>query len=453
MQVARSSRPRDLPPGPDLPKVVQAYLWNARFEQFTGWAHARYGPTLTLRLPGLPTGIVTTDRDAIRRLFTGDPLLKRHGNDAIRLFVGDNSVMELEPAPHLERRRLLLPPFHGERVRVYARLMQGLVDQELAGWRPGDTITVLPCAQTLTLEVILQAVFGISDELMRRRLREIFDALLAPSNNIAIFVPALTRRARWNLASRPFWLLKDELDAIVLGQIAATRSDPDLEGRDDVLALLVQARDQDGRGLDDIQLRDELLTLISAGHETTATAIAWGVDLLVHHGGVLQRTCAAAAAGDDAYLDALAKEILRIRPTVPVTAARHVLERFEIGSWSIGPENVILVNAHALHRDPAVYPDPDAFRPERFLENPPDGYSFLPFGGGVHRCLGAALALQEMKIVLRAIVTRFDLAPAEPEPAQAQRRGVTLAPRHGARVRVLRERAAVAAPAEPVLAP
>jgi cytochrome P450 len=445
----------DLPPGPRLPKAAQAYLWNSRFERFSGTAHARYGQTLTLRFPGMPTAVLTTDRDAIRRLFTGDPLVKRHGNDAIRLFLGDNSLMELEPAPHLARRKLLLPPFHGERVQVYGRLMQRLVDEELDGWRAGEELSVLPRAQTLTLELILQAVFGISDSAMRRRLRGIYDKLLAPSNNIAIFVPALTRRARWNLASHRFWQLKDELDAIVLEQIAATRADPAPERRDDILALLVQARDQHGDGLDDEQLRDELLTLISAGHETTATAIAWGVLLLVANPDVLARARAAAAADDDAYWDAVCKEVLRIRPTVPVTSARHVLEPFEVSGWTIAPQNVILVNAHALHRDPAIYSEPEAFRPERFLEDPPDGYSFLPFGGGVHRCLGAALAMQELRIVLRAIVTRRELALPEPGLEQARRRGVTLVPCHHARVRVVAERAGrspAAAPAEPMLA-
>lgn len=201
--------------------------------------------------------------------------------------------------------------------------------------------------------------------------------------------------------------------------------------------MMVLARDEHGTGLTDEQLRDELITLITAGHETTASAIAWGVELLVHNPGVM----ADASEGDDAYLDALVKEILRIRSPVPLGGGRNVLEPFPIGEWTI-PEGVgIYVDAYGVHHDPEVYAQPDVFRPERFLESPPDGYSFLPFGGGAHRCLGAALALLEIKIVLREILARFELAPTSAAIARPAPRGVTFAPRGGARVRVVGERA------------
>jgi cytochrome P450 len=425
-----------LPPGPRLPRAVQAGLRLWFYRELSDRGHARYGDTFTVRVGGSPPGVLTTDRDAIRRLFTGDPLAKRHGNDVLRTFVGDQSLLVLEPAEHLARRKMLLPPFHGERVQAYARLMERLVAAELDRWRPGDTLKVQPVAQSLTLEVILQAVLGVSDAAMRTRLRNIFDALNTPLNALALFVPALTRRARWNVLSRRPWRLKDELDALLFEHIAATRADARLSEREDVLAMMIGAHDEQGEGLSDQQVRDELITLIAAGHETTATAIAWGVELLAHNPAVM----AEAREGDDAYLEALAKEVLRIRSPVPIGGGRHVLEPFAVGQWTIPPEAVILVDAYGVHHDPDVYPQPHLFRPRRFLDEPPDGYAFLPFGGGAHRCLGASLALLEIKVVLREILTCAELAPASTSPARPVPRGPTLAPRGGARVRVLRRR-------------
>jgi cytochrome P450 family 135 len=422
-----------LPPGPRLPRAAQACLRLWRYGEFSDRGHERYGDTFTVRIGASPTAVLTRDREVIRRLYTGDALGKRHGNDLLRTFVGQQSLLVLEPPAHLARRKLLLPPFHGERVQSYARLMERLAVEEIARWQPGQELQVQPIAQALTLEVILRAVLGVADDAVRLRLRKIFDALTTPLNALALFVPKLARRARWNLLSRRPWRLMDELDALLFEHIAATRSDTRLDRRDDILAMLVGARDEAGVGLSDEQLRDELVTLIAAGHETTATAIAWGVELLAHDPAVMDR----ARAGDDAYLDALVKEILRIRSPVPIGSARHVLEPFAIGAFTIPPHVAILVDAYGVHHDPRIYPDPHAFRPERFLKDPPDGYSFLPFGGGAHRCLGAALATLEIRVVLREILARVELAPVASALARPVPRGPTLAPRGGGRVRVL----------------
>jgi len=430
---ASAGHASSLPPGPRLPRAVQALLRVWRYAEFSDRGHARYGDTFTVRVGSLPTGVLTKDRDVIRRLFTGDPLAKRHGNDLLRTFVGEQSLLVLEPAEHLARRRMLLPPFHGERVQSYARLMERLVCAELDRVQPGDVLAVQPIAQALTLDVILQAVLGVSDVAIRRRLRKIFDALSTPLNAFVLFVPQLARRSPWNALSKRAWRLKDELDALLFEHIVATRADALLSEREDILAMMVCARDADGAGLSDEQLRDELITLITAGHETTATAIAWGVELLVHSPAVMTK----AREGDDAYEEALVKEILRIRSPVPLGGARHSLEPFAIGEWTIPPDVAILVDAHGVHHDPETYPEPDRFRPERFLEEPPDAYSFLPFGGGAHRCLGASLALLEIKIVLRGLLARLELAPVSNTLARPVPRGPTLAPRGGARVRVV----------------
>jgi cytochrome P450 len=434
---ATARRPGALPPGPALPRLLQAIQRIWRYAEFSDRGHARYGDTFTIRVGGLPTGVLTRDREVIRRLFTGDPLVKRHANDLLRPLVGPQSVLLLEPVEHLARRRVLLPPFHGERVQSYARLMKRLVSTELDRLRPGDVAAIQPIAQALTLDVILQAVLGVADVATRWRLRDIFDAMITPLNNIALFVPRLARRSRWNLLARHFWSVKDELDELLFAHIAATRFDDRLSEREDILALMMLARDEEGIGLTDEQLRDELITLITAGHETTATAIAWGVELLVHNPVVMDT----ARDGDDAYLDAMVKEVLRICSPVPIGGGRHVLEPFPIGPWMIPAEVAILVDAHGVHHDPATYPRPHEFRPERFLNEPPDGYAFLPFGGGAHRCIGAALAMLEIKIFLREILVRFELGPVSDRLARPAPRAVTLAPSGGARVRILGTRA------------
>jgi cytochrome P450 family 135 len=432
-----------LPPGPRLPRAVQAAARVWRFAEFSDRGHARYGDSFTVHVGTSPAAVLTRDREVIKRLYTGDPLGKRHGNDLLSNFLGMQSVLMLEPPEHLVRRKMLLPPFHGERVQSYARLMQRLTAAELDRLRAGEVVEVQPIAQALTLDVILQAVLGISDVAMRTRLREIFDALNTPLNSFALFVPQLARRARWNPLSRRPWRLKDELDAVLFEHIAATRADPLLGEREDILAMMVGARDEAGAGLSDEQLRDELITLIAAGHETTATATAWGVELLVHNPAVMAR----AREGDDAYLEALVKEILRIRSPLPISSARHMLEPFAIGPWTIPPNVAVLVDAYGVHNDPRTYPEPHAFRPERFLDEQPDGYSFVPFGGGAHRCLGASLALLEMKVVLREMLARVELERMSTVPARPVPGGPTLKPRGGTRVRVLARRAAAHADA------
>jgi cytochrome P450 len=381
--------PGTLPPGPRMPPVLQAAMRVWRYAEFSDRNHERHGDTFSVRVGALPVGVLTRDREAIRRLFTGDPLIKRHGNDALTPFLGEQSVLVLEPAEHLARRKMLLPPFHGERVQSYARLMERLVGKALDQVPVGGVTRMQPVAQELTLDVILQAVLGLDDLATRQTLRRTFDAMITPLSNLAFFVPAL-------------------------------------------------ARDEHGEGLSDDQLHDELVTLITAGHETTATAISWGLDLLTHNPTAMAR----AREGEDAYLDALVKEILRIRSPAPIAAGRYLSEPFSIGRWTIPAGVPVIVDAYGVHHDPSIYPEPHSFRPERFLTEQPDTYGFVPFGGGAHRCVGATLALLEIKIVLREILARFELGPGSAREARPVPRAVTLAPRGGARVRVLRERPA-----------
>jgi cytochrome P450 family 135 len=415
--------------------MLQAAMRVWRYAQFSDRYHDRLGETFSVRIGALPVGVLTSDRDVIRRLFTGDPLVKRHGNDVLAPFLGEQSVLVLEPSEHLARRKMLLPPFHGERVQSYARLMQRLTSDALDHVHANEEVRVQPIAQELTLDVILQAVLGLDDPTTRQKLRRSFDAMVTPLTNLAFFVPKLAERSRWNVLGERFWRMKDEIDALLFRHIALTRADPRLSEREDILAMMVLARADDGGALTDQQLHDELVTLITAGHETTATAIAWGVELLAHNPRVKKR----AREGDDGYLEALAKETLRLRSPAPIAAGRYLLEPFAIGRWLIPAGVPVIVDAYGVHHDPQTYPEPHAFRPERFLEEQPDAYSFLPFGGGAHRCLGATLAMLEIKIVLRELVDRFEFAPVSSRESRPAPRAVTLAPRGGAHVRVLGE--------------
>lgn len=425
-----------LPPGPRLPGPVQTVWYTFWQPSFFAECRARFGPTWSMRLPGFPSIVVTRDRDAVRRLLTGDPLARRHGNDVLEVFLGERSLMVLEPAEHLARRRVELPPFHGEAVRSYTDRIRELVSVELAGWGPGGVVETHPRVRALTLAIILELVLGVSDPDLRAELAALFDWFGLPRNNLGLFLPrVLIRRAWWNLGARPGYARLDRIRALLSDHIVRVREDPALDQRGDVLSLLARAQDENGARLSDVDLRDELVTLVTAGHETTATAIAWGCDLLAHNPDVARELRDRVAGGDREYPKAFIKELLRARTVAYAAAGRHCLEPFPIGGWVLGPETLILIDAQGLHGDPELYPEPDVFRPERFLERPPDGYAYLPFGGGSHRCLGAALATLELELFFEAAAQALEMAPAGP-PAHPIRRGVTLAPNNKGRVHI-----------------
>lgn len=431
-----SGRAATLPPGPKLPKLAQAARYTFDWPRFSAAAQLKYGGTWTLRLPGFPPAVITTDRVAIRDLFTGDPLVRRHANDLLEPLFGSRSLLLLEPAEHLARRRLELGPFHEHSVRIFRDHIREQVALEVARWQPGETVEIHPVAQRITLGVILELVLGVRDSKLRDDISRVLGQIMKPQNSLGMFLPSgLSHRASWNLISRPFWSKIERLDGLLLGHISSTRQDPAIAERNDVLATLIQARDENGDGLSDAELRDDLVTLIVAGHETTSTAIAWGVELLAHHPEVVQRLRSTLADGDRTFLEATMKEVLRIRTVLPVTAARQPLDSFEVAGHKLPPKTLVLVNADGIHHDPELYPNPNEFRPERFLEHEPSGYSFLPFGGGARRCLGIPLAMLEFGLALEVISESCTIVPTGP-PEQQVRVGTTQRPGRGARVQI-----------------
>ncbi len=259
---------------------------------------------------------------------------------------------------------------------------------------------------------------------------------------MAGYFPRLVKRSRWNLPAERYWRLRDTLDATLMAQVEAARANESPAKPRAILPLLIGVRDRNGHSLSDVDLRDELKALITAGHETTATGLAWAAELLAHNPAVQASARDAALAGDTEYLDALVKEILRIRTPVPVSATRRITEPFELGGFTIPPNVPILVNAFGLHHDPAFYPEPEKLRVERFIGTSPESYAYLPFGGGARRCIGSAFAHLEMRIVLSIILRNFALAPTADALAATVRRGITLVPANGARVRLVEPAAA-----------
>jgi cytochrome P450 len=373
--------------------------------------------------------VYLADPAAIKQVFTGDPAVLHagEGNAILGPVLGRRSVLVVDEDAHLWRRKLMLPMFHGEAVRSYAEIVRAVTEHEIDTWPIGTAFGLHRRMQRLTLEVILRAVFGVDDPGRLAALRKALPAITAISTAVELqwVLPWVPDRGPW----RRYRETLAHADALLYAEIAARREAPDLDERRDILSLLLQARTDDGEPLGDQEVRDQLVTLLLAGHETTATALAWAFERLLRHPDALAR----AREGDDAYLDAVVQETLRNRPVI-VDVVRKLQRPVSVGGHDL-PAGVTVAPAIALvQRDPEQWPDPEAFRPERFLDGAPPPYSWIPFGGGVRRCLGAAFAQMEMRIVLRAVLERCALRAASPEPERARTRHVTQVPHAGARV-------------------
>ncbi len=426
---------KGLPPGPRMPRALQTAIWSRQAQWFLEQSRARFGPMFTLKIAYEGTWVMLSDPELVKQVFTGDPRVFHagEGNQILRPVLGDNSVLVLDEKKHISQRKLLLPPFHGDRMKAYGEKMTEIAAREIEGWPTGVPCKLRPRMQAITLEIILETVFGVHGGERMGPLREALRTFLDLTTNPALLLPILAIGPDRMTRTGPFRRRVEPVDALIAQEIAERRAAADVGDRDDILSMLVSARHEDGSPMSDAEIRDELLTLLVAGHETTATALSWAMERLVRHPEKLERLRDEVEAGEESYLTATIQETLRLRPVI-VLVVRRLTEPVEIGGYELPAGASVTPSIHLIHRDPEIYPEPERFLPERFLDNPPGTYTWIPFGGGVRRCLGAAFAQFEMAVVLRELVRRREVKPANPASERPFRRAITETPRHDAEV-------------------
>jgi len=433
-----------LPPGPKLPTFLQLFRWIRQPIPFMEECARRYGDCFTIRFPFGPGTIVFfSDPEAIKEIFTGDPDQLRAGeaNVVVRPFLGQNSLLLLDGTRHLHERRMMMPPFHGERMQVYGEVMREITDRAIERWSVGRPFAIHPPMQQITLNVILRTVFGIDESLTLARLRDLLTEVLARGANPLTLLPwfqvDLGPRSPWGKLVR----LRREINQLLFAEFAQRRAEG-RAGREDVLAMLIEAQDEAGQPMTDLQLRDELMTLLVAGHETTATSLAWVFYRVLNRTDVLEKLRAelhqVIGSGPLTpqhiakleYLDATIKETQRLNPILPIVA-RVLKSPARIGGRDLPAGISVAPCIYLTHRRSALWSNPEQFMPERFVGKKPSPYEFFPFGGGIRHCLGAAFALYEMKIVLAEILLRTQLRAAPGHTIRVVRRAITFAPSEG----------------------
>ena len=450
---ARASAHAGVPPGPRAPAFLQTLAWSLAPTWVMDRCARRLGDAFTLTFS--PSGmqlVLISDPQDVKTVFTASPEIapSATGNSPIRPVMGERSVLVLTGTEHMRQRKLLLPPFHGERMREYEQTIVQATRADMDSWPLGEPMRLQERTRAITLEVILSAVFGVEAERMDP-LRDAIAGLLAPMHSLRLVWLAL-RRMSLERPTGAIGRALDRLDETIYAELARRRVQEDLAERTDILSLLMQARDEDGEPMTDGELRDELVTLLLAGHETTATSVAWAIERLVRHPQQLARLVAEIDAGPDAgerYANAVVNETLRVRPVVPIVA-RELKQELELGGYRLPAGTRVMPSIYLTNRNARVYDRPAEFRPERFLDDTPDTFAWIPFGGGIRRCIGASFAQLEMKLMLRTMLAELEpsLPAHRPSLGRAQRgsdewirrRAITLVPARGARV-VWRKRA------------
>lgn len=428
---------RALPPGPPLPAVLQAGLFWLVPLRFMYGCHRRYGDRFTIRVPGFGTLVYLADRDDIRTVLRGDPAIFHAGEANLPLaeILGSRSVLVVDEERHRRSRGMMLPAFHGDSVRKQIDEMIDITAADVARWPVGAPFPLLARTQAITLEIILRTVIGVHDEDRLAALRQALPPMVEIGSPLELLPPPriLRRVGMWRRRARH----KARAYALLNDEIARCRRDPDLARRTDALAMMVRSVDEDDQPMTDRELIDQVVTLLLAGHETTAAALAWTFERLTRDPGLLRRTARAAGEGDDTWLDAVCKESLRSRPVV-FQIGRKLTESVQLAGYRLPAGTMVAPAINLVHHYGRYYSEPDEFRPERFLGKRTDTSVWLPFGGGVRRCLGATFAQVEMRTVLREVLRRVELATTTAPGEQVRVRHVTLVPREGAMVRVRR---------------
>jgi cytochrome P450 len=435
-----------LPPAVRAPRALQTLRFSIRQIEFVFRARRQRGEVFRMRgMINREVLVVTSHPDHVKSLFTAKPddAPSLTGESPLRPVVGPNSVLTAIGPRHMRQRKLLLPPFHGQAVQRYVDMIAEVADKEIDRWPLGRPFALAPRMQAVTLDVIMAGIFGIEgrpargtrEHELRRAVRLVLELSTRPEAQLVELL---------NLGrNEPVGALRTVLaylDRHVFSVIAARRAEPAAARSADILSMLLVAETEDGERMTDKELRDELLTLVLAGHETTANSLAWIVERLLRTPASYERLRETVRSGEDpdGYLEATIHEGMRVRPVIPVIG-RHVTRPWQLGGYCVPAGTSILMSILLLHHREDVYPDPFAFRPERFLGRKPGTYTWIPFGGGIRRCLGASLAMAEQRVVLDAIARRTDLSAPDPRPEHARHRNVTMIPARGARV-VLQDR-------------
>jgi cytochrome P450 family 135 len=428
---------RRLPPGPRMPAVVQTLVWALAPTALMDRCFAECGEAFTLTFA--PSGrklVMVSDPAAVKTVLTAPPELapSAAGDTPIASILGPSSVITLVGPEHMRQRKLLLPPFHGERMRAYEDTIAQATEHDMAGWPLGRPMKLSARTRNITLEVILRAVFGVEAERMGG-LKGAIGKLAEPMRTLAMLRFALSPPSSERPAGELGRAL-DLLDGLIYAEIERRREQPDLDEREDILSLLLRARDEDGQAMTDGELRDELVSLLLAGHETTATATAWAVERLVRSPDKLGRLVEEIDEGErDEYMQAVIHETLRVRPVVP-GVVRLLKESLTVGGYELPAGTRVVPSIYLTNSNPRVYEDPKRFAPERFLGQAPDTFAWIPFGGGIRRCIGASFAMLEMKVMLRTMLK--ELHPSVPKNSLwrkgewNRRRAITLVPAAGA---------------------
>ena len=426
------------PPFVTLPRRLQILRFNQRQIEFVFKARRHLGEVWGMRAYR-NDDVVTCHPDHVQSLFTAKPddAPSLTGESPLRPIVGPNSVLTAIGPRHMRQRKLLLPPFHGESIERYAQMISDAAEREIDTWPVGEPLALAPRMQAITLDVIMAGIFGIEGKPERG----------TPEYGLRTAVRRLVDLSTWKIAQLgellnmgsdepvgPTKIALSVLDKPTYEVIAARRDAADLGERRDILSLLLQATTEDGETLTDQELRDELLTLVLAGHETTANSLAWAWERLVRSPEAHDRLRETVRAGDGSdEVERVIQEAMRSRPVIPMIG-RRVKRPWRLGEYAVPAETPVLMSILLIHHRDDLYPDPFAFRPERWENRKPGTYEWIPFGGGIRRCLGAALAMAEQRVVLEAMARRLDLAAVDPEPEHAVHRNVTMIPSEGARV-------------------
>jgi len=413
--------------------------WQRRPTEVMQEAQRLYGDVWLLRLLGHTDFVMVSDPELLKAVFSADAALLHTGVGTIGApLMGAQSVLMLDEDEHTRMRTLLAPSFRSARMDRYRELTERITARALSEFPLKEPRPLLPLMESITLDVILSAIFGVTEgegrEVLRARINKMVDWGASPRRMALVMIS----QRRGKAAPRAFRRSRDALDEVVFEVIARARQDPRLEERDDILAMLLRARDDDGDPLTEQQLRDQLVTLMIQGHASTADALCWTLERLMRHPEADERLRAEAQTESDDYMDAVVKETLRIRPPLPM-ASRLVMAPYRLGEYELDPGLIVAINIYMAHRREDIYPEPERFRPERFLEQPADRDTWMPFGGGVRGCLGASFALHEIKTVLRILMLQARFAAIEEHDEPIVRRRVGFAPGRGARA-VLEER-------------